>query len=150
MPPRRAIPEQIQEQVRRRAKYLCEYCHASEQWQYVAFTMEHIVPLSRGGTDDLDNLALACFPCNRRKSDKLTAIDPVSGEVVSLFNPREHAWEDHFIWSEDGLYIVGLTPIGRATVETLELNRERAISIRAADQIVDRHPPKGDPILGHR
>jgi 5-methylcytosine-specific restriction endonuclease McrA len=46
---------------------LCEYCHASEAWQYVEFTMEHLVPIAAGGETALDNLALACFSCNRRK-----------------------------------------------------------------------------------
>ena len=61
------------------------------------------------------------------------AIDPTAGEVVPLFNPRRHMWSEHFIWSTDGLHIIGLTPIGRATLATLGLNRERVINIRAAD-----------------
>jgi hypothetical protein len=46
--------------------------------------------------------------------------------------------------SVDGARIVGLTPIGNATIVALELNRERALAIRAADLAVDRHPPAGD------
>ncbi len=65
---------------------------------------------------------------------------------MPLFNPRQHSWSEHFIWSADGLLIIGLTPIGRATVATLVLNRERVINIRAADKAVGRHPPGGDPI----
>ena len=68
----------IQEKVRQRANYLCEYCHACEQWQYVRFTIDHVIPLTEGGSNDLDNLALACFHCNRRKGTKLTAVDPES------------------------------------------------------------------------
>jgi hypothetical protein len=143
---RRKVPPGIQEQVRRRARYLCEYCHTSEQWQYVRFTVDHIVPLIQGGSDAPDNLALACFHCNRRKSGRLTAPDPESGEEVPLFNPRQHVWSEYFIWSADGLFIIGLTPTGRATVEALALNRERAVRIRAADVIVGRHPPEDDPI----
>jgi hypothetical protein len=143
---RRKIFPKIQHLVRQRANYLCEYCHTSERWQYVRFTIDHIIPLSLGGSDELDNLALACFHCNRRKANKLTALDPVSGEEVHLFNPRRDAWDEHFIWSSDGLYIISLTAIGRATVEALELNRERIISIRVADKIIGRHPPPGDPV----
>jgi hypothetical protein len=146
MPARRKIPEDLQNQVRQRANYLCEYCHASEQWQYVAFTIDHVIPLALSGADILNNLALACFHCNRKKSGKTTAIDPQSGTEVPLFNPRQHSWSEHFIWSADGLLIIGLTPIGRATVATLVLNRERVINIRAADKAVGRHPPGGDPI----
>jgi len=102
--------------IRQRANGLCEYCHTSEQWQYVRFTIDRVIPTSKGGTDNLDNLALACFHCNRRKSDRITAFDPESGEEVPLFNPRKNAWKDHFIWSDDGIQIIGVTAIGRATV----------------------------------
>lgn len=94
----------------------------------------------------LDNLALACFHCNRRKSDLITAVDPQTNEVVPLFNPRRDKWGDHFVWSADGLTIVALTAVGRATVAQLALNRERIIPIRADDVLVRRHPPKDDPI----
>jgi len=143
---RRKISPEIQHLVRQRANRLCEYCHTSERWQYVRFTVDHVIPLAQGGSDDPDNLALACFHCNRRKADKLIALGPSSGEEVPLFNPRRDAWSKHFIWSSNRLFIIGLTPTGRATVEALELNRERIISIRAADRMLDRHPPSGDPV----
>lgn len=146
MPSRRKISASLQHQVRRRANHLCEYCHASEQWQYVRFTVDHAIPLAQGGIHTLDNLALACFHCNRRKADRVVAEDPDSREQVPLFNPRQHQWGEHFIWSADGLFIIGLTPIGRATVAALALNRERVVTIRAADQAVGRHPPPSDPI----
>ncbi|MEG4211409.1 HNH endonuclease [Microcoleus sp. S13_B4] len=125
---------------------MCEYCHASEQWQYVEFTIEHIIPLTKKGSNNIDNLALACFHCNRQKSDKTTAIDTQSSVEVPLFNPRQDTWNEHFIWSADGLSIVGLTTIGRATVTALVLNRERVINIRTADKAIGRHPPAGDLI----
>lgn len=50
--------EAVQTQVRLRSQGLCEYCHALERWQYVQFTVDHVIP---------------------------------------------------FIWSSDGLMIVGLT-----------------------------------------
>ncbi len=142
----RKIPEAIQVQVRQRAGYLCEYCHTSEHWQYVRFTMEHPHPVAEGGADRFENLALACFHCNRRKSAKQTALDLASSQTVQLFNPRIHNWKEHFIWSADGLRIIPLTAIGRATEALLELNRERILAIRAADVAVDRHPPADDPI----
>jgi 5-methylcytosine-specific restriction endonuclease McrA len=114
---RRKILPETQDLVRRRAGYQCEYCHTSEQWQYVPFTVDHVIPLARGGSDDPNNLALACFHCNRRKADRLTAPDPTSGEHVALFNPRQDDWRDHFAWSPDGLLVMGLTPVGRVTVE---------------------------------
>ena len=142
---RSKIPEAVQEQVRQRANALCEYCHASEQWQYVRFTVDHVVPLAQSGTDGLDNLALACFHCNRRKAAKTTAIDPDSNLEVLLFNPRQDVWSHHFIWSSNGLLVLSFTPTGRATVAALDLNRDRVINIRAADQEIGRHPPPNDP-----
>jgi HNH endonuclease len=142
---RSKIPEWVQVQVRERAGGLCEYCHASEQWQYVRFTIDHVVPLSLGGADSLDNLALACFHCNRRKTNRLTAIAP-SGQEVSLFNPRRDRWSDHFVWSADGRQAVGLTATGQGTIAALALNRERILNIRAADQEIGRHPPAADPM----
>jgi len=32
-------------QIRKRANDLCEYCHTSEKWQYVKFTIDHVIPL---------------------------------------------------------------------------------------------------------
>ncbi len=142
----RKIPAEIQEQVRQRANFLCEYCHTSERWQYVRFSIDHLIPESKSGLTILANLVLACFHCNRRKSDKLMALDKQTGQEVLLFNPRQNEWSDHFIWSADGLRIIPLTAIGRATIELLDLNRERVLRIRAADVIVNRHPPVGDPI----
>jgi 5-methylcytosine-specific restriction endonuclease McrA len=147
MPARRSIPESVQHQVRERADYLCEYCHTAEQWQYVRFTIDHLLAVVQGGTNDLANLALACFHCNRRKSTLLTTIDPDTGETVPLFNPRQQAWANHFVWSSDRLRIVALTPIGRATIERLHLNRTRVLDIRAADLTVGRHPPPTDPVM---
>ncbi len=142
----RKIPSELQQQIRQRAGFLCEYCHISERWQYVPFTIDHLVPVPDGGDEAIDNLALACFHCNRRKSDKRTAPDPQTGQMIPIFNPRLHRWAEHFIWSMDKLHIIPLTAIGRATAQLLELNRERAVNIRAADVVISRHPPADDPV----
>ncbi len=136
----------MQELVRQRANEFCEYCHAAERWQYVRFTVDHIVPKQSGGLDSLDNLALACFHCNRKKSNLTRSVDPESGEEVTLFNPRQDTWSVHFIWPNDGLSIVGLTAIGRTTITKLDLNRDRVMNIRAADKEIGRHPPANDLI----
>lgn len=142
----RKISAELQERVRQRAKHLCEYCHTNERWQYVRFTIDHLIPVSEGGEDVFENLCLACFHCNRRKSARQTAVDKETGQTATLFDPRQDEWLDHFIWSADGLYIIPLTATGRVTVELLDLNRERILNIRQADIIVDRHPPGGDPL----
>lgn len=146
MSARRRISQGVQNAVRERAAGYCEYCHTAEKWQYVRFTIDHIVSVAQGGADNIDNLALACFHCNRRKSDYTTGIDPETGLPSQLFHPRKMRWQDHFVWSQDRLSIVGVTPIGRATVEQLEMNRQRIRAIRLADIAVNRHPPRNDPV----
>jgi len=140
------LPTLLRQQVRQRANYLCEYCHTSERWQYVRFTIDHVVPVSESGDETLENLALACFHCNRRKSNHQTAIDPETSTSVPLFNPRLQDWSEHFIWSADGRLIIAQTPSGRATLALLELNRERILEIRRADIEVGRHPPHSDRV----
>lgn len=142
----RKLSASVQEQVRQRANFLCEYCHTDETWQYIPFTIDHVIPVSEGGEDTVENLALACFHCNRHKSNKQTAFDRETGQTVPLFNPRNHRWPDHFIWSGNGLRIIPLTASARVTVELLEFNRERIQQIRSADMSIGRHPPFDDPV----
>ncbi|HRH41538.1 MAG TPA: HNH endonuclease signature motif containing protein [Pyrinomonadaceae bacterium] len=136
----RKISSFLQIKVRKRAGYLCEYCHANERWQFVTFTIDHIIPTSEGGNDSLKNLALACFHCNRHKSNKQLIGD------IQIFNPREMSWNEHFIWSKGALRILAKTKIGEATIEILQFNRERLLVIRADDLKINRHPPQGDEI----
>jgi hypothetical protein len=74
------------------------------------------------------------------------SFDKETEQQVPIFNPRQHRWSDHFIWSVDGLLIIPLTAIGRVTVDLLELNRERIQQIRSADASIGRHPPFDDPV----
>ena len=140
------LPDALKAEVRARAKSLCEYCHTDETWQYVPFTIDHVIPVSLGGSSTSANLALACFHCNRRKGSATQADDAITQQDVPLFNPRTHVWQDHFIWASDGLEIIPLTATGRATLRALDLNRERVRRIREADVAVGRHPPEGDPV----
>lgn len=110
--------------------------------------MEHVLPVASGGATSADNLALSCFSCNRRKWDRDSGIDPEAGSRERLFDPRRDTWNDHFAWSRDSLTVVGQTPLGRATVIALEMNRERVREIRAADAALGRHPPGEDRRLG--
>lgn len=71
--------------------------------------VEHILPRTKGGSDDESNLWLSCPLCNRHKSDRTQATDPETGACVPLFHPRRQRWFEHFRWSEDGLRILGLT-----------------------------------------
>lgn len=104
--------------------------------------IEHIIPLARGGTSAEGNLWLSCPLCNRYKADKISGVDPISGDQVALFNPRTQVWADHFRWSEDGLRIVGLTSTGRVTVDVLHLDSDPdALLVRSYWVLAGWHPP---------
>lgn len=115
--------QSIRTQVAGRAEHVCEYCGWPDWFSPVTFAIEHILPLARGGTDDLDNLAYSCPGCNGYKHDDIEARDPASGELAPLYHPRRDNWEEHFAWSFDGLHIVGISPTGRTSVHRLRLNR---------------------------
>lgn len=61
-------------------------------------TIEHIVPRGQGGSDELDNLALACARCNHQKGYRLDdrrSDDPVLRRVVETLRERRRArWRD--------------------------------------------------------
>lgn len=103
--------------VRRRANNHREHCLLPQEHGELAHHIEHFVSQQHSGRDDIANLALACQRCNLHKGPNLTGIDPFTGEVVGLFNPRRERWEDHF--SFHGTHIMGITPTGRATVTCL-------------------------------
>jgi hypothetical protein len=120
----------VRDLVRRRAGDRCEYCRLKqEHLPFSTFHVEHIIPRKHGGNDDPSNLALACDRCNAHKGSNLTGIDPDTGAIVRLFNPRVQAWDNHFVLSN--VTIVGLTAIGRATVRVLNMNDARRIRLRA-------------------
>jgi len=100
--------------------------------QGATFHVDHLVPLSLGGTSDVENLAWFCPSCNLHKSNRLVAIDPETEELVPLFNPRMEGWSEHFRF--DGYEIAAMTATGRATIAALALNHPRRIRIRLAEE----------------
>jgi len=107
--------------VEERAGQRCEYCRMHQALQGATFHVEHVIPRSQGGYSEPDNLAWACPSCNLHKSDRTEVQDPDSNLLVPLFNPRRDQWSQHFRW--EGYRLIGKTPIGRATVFALDLNR---------------------------
>jgi len=114
--------------VRRRAKDRCEYCLLRQEHSELTHHIEHIVARQHGGGDNVDNLALSCHRCNLHKGPNLTAVDPVGGELVHLFHPRRDRWAEHFLFR--GVWIQGMTPVGRATVHLLAMNDPRRLELR--------------------
>ena len=114
------IAPSLTDQIRLRARRRCEYCHMPEEFDPLPFQIDHIVPLKHLGPTVFENLAFACCECNNHKGCNLAGINPRTGRVVRLFNPRRDAWRRHFEWY--GALLVGKTPTGIATVNVLEVN----------------------------
>lgn len=118
--------------VAERANYRCEYCHAPEEVFNFPFDVEHILPVARGGSYDLDNLALSCRACNSYKSAFEVGQDSETQALAPLFNPRREVWDEHFQIDLQTAEIIGLTVTGRATALRLRMNlpRQRAARLR--------------------
>ena len=135
------ITNDLKRHVYKRAKACCEYCLSQARYSTQSFSVDHIIPISKGGDCSLDNLALSCQGCNSHKYNKIIAIDPLTYTDVPIFNPRINKWIDHFHWSYDYTVILGITKIGRATVEALKLNRNGLINLRKLLFKEGEHPP---------
>ena len=133
------IPAALRRFITERARHCCEYCLIDQQDTPATHEVDHLVAVKHGGQPQSENLALACLRCNRLKGSDLTAIDPLDGSVMPLFNPRLHAWKDHFEIA--GVLIRGLTPAGRATVALLRLNDRDRLRVREDSMAVGRFPP---------
>lgn len=126
--------------VKERARDCCEYCLAQAKYSHDPFSVEHIIPLAKGGTDDLENLAWSCLGCNNYKFTAVEAPDMLTGQLVKIFNPRKDAWAEHFFWNKDYSLVIGRTPIGRATVNRLQLNRPGLVNLRILLVSAGYHP----------
>jgi HNH endonuclease len=146
-----SINDAIKKTVREREEYLCEYCHSPERLSANRFTVNHVIPRSLEGSDEIGNLALACRRCNERRYNFVAGFDPETKEIVLIFSPRSQRWAEHFIWLNGGIMIQGVTPTGRATCKRLYLNDERypkEDSIQATRELWIKtgiHPAKNDP-----
>ena len=136
------IPEEIRARVREQAGDRCGYCLSSQKYVLGLLEIEHLIPKAKGGTDNEDNLWLACRLCNCYQGTSTHARDPVTDRRVKLFNPRTQQWSRHFQWSEDGVEVIGRTVSGRATVVALQLNNQVAITVRKQWVMAGWHPPQ--------
>jgi hypothetical protein len=136
------IPEALRRQVADQARHRCGYCLTAEAIVGTPMELDHLIPEAVGGLTESENLWLACSLCNDHKGDRIAAPDPITGEIVRLFDPRHQVWAEHFRWAETGDRIIGLTAIGRATVVALNLNRPALVRARQLWVSVGWHPPK--------
>jgi hypothetical protein len=123
-----AIPEQLDHEIRARARFRCEYCLVPQSSSKLTFPIDHVIARQHGGRTEEHNLALCCGRCNLHKGPNLAGIDPVSNVLTRLFNPRTDRWSEHFRYR--GAILLGLTDIGRTTIVVLNINHPLNVADR--------------------
>lgn len=118
----------LRREVRRHAGGHCEYCLMPDTEPLFPHEPDHIVALKHGGRTESNNLAYACFQCNRAKGSDIASLDPVTGELTALYNPRTQHWIDHF--RLNGPVIEPLTAEGRVTIALLGINLAARVAVR--------------------
>ncbi len=120
-----------------RARFRCEYCGIAEDDSFLGCEVDHIVSRKHGGGDDVENLALACTPCNRNKGTDLGSLDD-DEHLVRFFNPRIDEWASHF--RIRNAQIEPLTNIAAVTASILDFNSPEHIAERVILIRQDRYP----------
>lgn len=124
------LPKALRQRLVAVDDHRCAYCGTPQANSGSPMVVDHLQPRSKGGPTTFENLCFACYLYNLFKGAKIQVIDPLSGEIASLFSPRNDRWNEHFIWDEASLHILGLTAIGRATVIALKMNNPVIVDAR--------------------
>ena len=135
------ITKKTKRQIMERAEGFCEYCKSPSIYSTEPFCIDHIIPKSKGGTDEIENLCFSCYGCNSHKYNKTESFDTATNNKIPLYNPRKDIWKENFAWSESTLQIIGITPIGRATINALKINRPNIQNLRKLLYNANEHPP---------
>ncbi len=135
----KAVPASLRSFVRERAGRCCEYGLLPEEAVWVPHEPDHVVAAKHRGRTEEGNLAWTCLACNRHKGTDLTSIDPQTGRIVRLFNPRLDDWQRHFRLEEGR--IIGRTAIGRVTEFLLKFNRPARVRLRRTLIAKGLYPP---------
>jgi hypothetical protein len=118
----------LRRELRERAERRCEYCGMPDDIPLLPHELDYVIALKHGGLTTSRNLAYACFQCNRAKGSDIASLDPVTGKLTPLYNPRLHVWHEHF--QLNGAIIEPITAVGRVTVKLLNLNNPARVAIR--------------------
>jgi HNH endonuclease len=114
--------------VRDRSGGRCEYCRLPQLGSGAPFEIDHIIPRKHHGPTAADNLALSCVYFNAFNGPNITGIDPATGRITRLYHPRRHKWAYHFRYQ--GSTLIGRTPIGRTTLDVLQMNHPEIVALR--------------------
>jgi hypothetical protein len=135
------LSEELRQQLLEADDHRCAYCQTTQANSGYPMVVDHILPGSKGGKTEFENLCFACHRCNEFKGSTTHLEDPLTGEMTALFHPRQQAWSDHFRWEVTGIRLVGLTAMGRVTVIALNMNNAVIIDARRNWVRVGWHPP---------
>ena len=132
------VSETLRRRVAERAWHVCEYCLVHEEDVYHGCEMDHIRSLKHEGLTVEENLAFACFHCNRHKGTDLGSMGARTGGLVRFYNPRLDRWKEHFCWNEGR--IDPLTEIGEVTARVLEFNHPERVAFSRLLTEAGRYP----------
>ena len=90
-PRRKSISKKTRFMLFKRDAFTCQYCGRTPP--NITLEIDHIIPVKSGGTNDEDNLIVACFDCNRGKSaEHLTTVpETVKTRTILLKEQNEQA-----------------------------------------------------------
>lgn len=128
----------MRRRVRERAGGRCEYCLVHEEDAFFPYEADHIIAEKHGGATTDENLAWTCSVCNRYKGSDLTSLDPRTGRLARLYNPRQQKWRRHFRLMV--AYIEPRTASGRVTEQLLRLNDQHRLDERAELISIGHYP----------
>jgi len=114
--------------VRVRALNRCEYCLILQDYSDVPHHFDHVRASKHRGPSTTTNTCPACAQCNLAKGTNVAGFDTETDELERLYNPRLDQWNEHFAW--DGAFLIGLTPLGRVTIDLLCINRMSRVAHR--------------------
>lgn len=70
-------------------KWICSYC--GKRFPSKQLNLDHVIPRSKGGKTNWNNIVLSCVPCNSRKDDKT----PEEAAMRLLVAPSQPKWKGH-------------------------------------------------------
>lgn len=120
------------ERLRHRFSYRCGYCGVREDDAGATLTVDHFQPVSRGGSDDEDNLVYACHACNEFKGHWWEA-----GSDNRLLHPLRDPVHEHVSERGDG-QLDALTQRGASHIHRLRLNRSMLVAYRLQRRRVEQ------------
>lgn len=106
MAERKPISKKMRFEVFKRDKFTCQYCGA--QAPEVVLEVDHIVPISQGGTNDIMNLVTSCFDCNRGKGKKVLSDDSTVKKAkrqADMMQERKEQVEMIAEWQQEMLHV---------------------------------------------